>query len=113
MDRARLQLVVETDEEKAALIGLFFRIAHDCTHIMQNSLELENTKWSRAAHSLKGSASNLGMHNLEVLCQKAEKSEKTDAAWRQEMLACIHAEIQRIRDYIKLTEPSCLPGDSL
>src|SRR5690349_14538941 len=75
LDIARLQLVAQTPEDKAVILELFFRMAEEFLATMRQAQRNNAFKpWKDAAHSLKGSAANLGMAALEEWCRKAEKA---------------------------------------
>src|SRR5689334_11970475 len=98
LDFHRLQLVADTEQVQAALIALFFRLAGELTSAMENAAGGE--EWRNAAHSLKGSAANLGMAGLETLCRQAEKTiDRT-------LLARIREELECIRNYIAAQNPA-------
>jgi HPt (histidine-containing phosphotransfer) domain-containing protein len=73
LNHARLVMIAETPVEQAEILNLFFRLAGECVQQMMYARRNEETaKWQGAAHSLKGSAANLGMVRLEKACFAAE-----------------------------------------
>lgn len=109
MDFKRLHLVAETEAEKARLLALFFRLTMELIGSMEHARRDEAfTQWKNAAHSLKGSAANFGMKNLEQLCLKAEKAASFTYDQRSELVLHIKGEVEHIKDYLKQTHPSLL-----
>ena len=101
MDVARLQMVTDIPTEQAELLTLFLKISDGFLATMHNARrDAEFDAWKSAAHSLKGSAANLGMKTLETLCRTAEKADDATYAERSEMLQQITTEMQRIRQFI-------------
>lgn len=97
LDFTRLQMVADNEQEQVSLLRLFFRIGNECTTAMKRSCHSDEfPKWKSAAHSLKGSAANLGMSTLERLCQEAEYARETTDDQRSEILTRIIGEIEHI-----------------
>lgn len=103
LDPDRIAMVAETDEELAALMALFFRIANDCVA----ALEAGGPESAKAAHNLKGSAANLGMLSLATICQQFEKISDKSPSERTELLTRIKDELNHIRHYVQGTYPCC------
>lgn len=102
----RLNMITDTDEERSAMLNLFLHTSSELISVMENSRRAqEYQQWSRAAHSLKGSASNLGMQALASLALKAEKDVTASYEERTLLLSHIQKEITRIRDYVTLNYP--------
>ncbi len=113
IDFRRLEMVTETATEKTMLLELFFSLANDTVANMQNSRRnTEFTYWQNAAHSLKGSAANLGMNTLSELCQMAEDSADMNYDKRTELLQQIREEIDHIKAYIAGSFPLPLSTQS-
>ncbi|MFM9890695.1 MAG: ATP-binding protein [Rickettsiales bacterium] len=101
MDVARLLMVTEDSTEQAELLALFLNISDRFLKTMRTARrEEEFSDWKAAAHSLKGSAANLGMKPLEALCRSAEKAASATYGERSMLLQQIESEMQRIRQFI-------------
>jgi two-component system, sensor histidine kinase len=106
---SRLALIAETEVEKADLLALFFRISDESILVLEKSKRNEEfTQWKTAAHSIKGSAGNIGMQQLAELCLRAEHCEKENYDYRSTLLIEIKAEIIRIKAYIHSQHPNLL-----
>jgi CheY-like chemotaxis protein len=109
VDFNRLQLVAETETDKAALLTLFFRLAKEFIAIMENARRNEEfTRWRDAAHSLKGSAGNLGMIALVAICQESEMATSLTYDQRTGLLTQIKCEIENIKAYVTEQNPALL-----
>ena len=105
LDTDRLAMVAENEEEKAMIMGLFFRIQKDAMNIMQESRRnAEINHWKNAAHRLKGSAANLGMRKLSYLLEKAETGMADSYDARTELLREIEHEVQRIKGFMNMED---------
>jgi len=112
MDFERLKLVAETDADKASVLAIFFRAAKELVATMQNARRGEEfPQWKNAAHSLKGSAANLGMTALENVCRQAEKAADISYDRRTILLTQIKDEIERIKAYVIRQNPALLPPE--
>jgi PAS domain S-box-containing protein len=80
------------------LVELFFRDARPRLDAMdQAEIARDSAKLASAAHSLKGSASNLGARRLSQLCGTLEKQAKAgDLAPAAETLKDVHAEFSEV-----------------
>ncbi len=97
----RLDLVADSPQSKAMLINLFFRTSDSLVSTLEKSRRSsEAVHWKEAAHSLKGSAANLGMHNLEDLCRQAEHAMNADYNMLTSLLEQIKHELERIKAFI-------------
>ena len=106
IDMSRVELIAETFEEQAEILQLFFRLSNELTQSMTYARRDEEfLQWKNAAHSLKGSAANLGMANLEGACLQAEQANDWTYNQRSELLSHIRAELQRIQTYIRSINP--------
>ena len=109
VDFGRLEMVAETEKEKAALLALFFRLANGFVATMEKARRnQEFTQWRDAAHSLKGASANLGMVALETLCTQSEKAGALTYDQRTALLKCIKDEIEHIKAYVAQHDPSLL-----
>jgi two-component system, sensor histidine kinase and response regulator len=82
------------------LAGLFNREADACMARIRQGLKDRDTKLaSRSAHSLKGSASNLGAHRLATLCASVEGN-AANGEWDRvgEQVEEVHEELKRVRE---------------
>ena len=103
IDFTRLDLVTETPAEKLSLLALFFSMAGKFVATMDGNRRIEDfPRWKDAAHSLKGSAANLGMAVLEDLCRGAEKAASLTEEERTALLQRIRDELARIEAYLAL-----------
>lgn len=101
MDMARVTMVAETPTDQAELLMLFMSISQEFVATMKRARRTEEFEtWRAAAHSLKGSAANLGMKQLEEYCRRAEKAASASYEERSDMLHLIEAQMERIRDFI-------------
>jgi two-component system, sensor histidine kinase and response regulator len=85
------------------LAELFNREADSCVQKIERGLAEQDSRLaSRAAHSLKGSASNLGAQRLAVLCASVEQK-AANADWTQvtTQLGELKAELARVRESLK------------
>lgn len=98
VDRAHFNLLAENDAEAQEVLDVFFRITEEKLLLMNKAGE--QNEWSRGAHYLKGSAANLGMHDLAAVCAQAEYVPADDEAKKTRMLAAIRHELQRIVEYM-------------
>lgn len=100
LEMERLRMVAETSEEQAAVLTLFFQLANQFTETMTNARRAEEfAAWKGAAHSLKGSAGNLGMKALEERCRQAEKAAEASYEQRTTLLELLREELARVRAY--------------
>ena len=107
MDFGRLDIVAETDGDKAELMALFFRLAGEFAGTMENSRRSEEfVQWKNAAHGLKGSSANMGMAGLVELRRQAEKAHVLTYDQRTLLLARIRDEIAHIRHYFSQQYPA-------
>jgi HPt (histidine-containing phosphotransfer) domain-containing protein len=87
----------------AELTELFNREADACVQKMESGLAQHDTNaTARAAHSLKGSASNLGANRLAAECARLEQNAKS-AEWTTAdiQLQEIKAQLERVRESLK------------
>ena len=101
LDINRLRLIAETPEEEKTILKLFLEVAEQKLMAMQNSRrshEIED--WKKAAHYLKGSASNLGMTRLSEIASKAERTQNHTYIEATNMVASMRAELEIIRAYL-------------
>ncbi len=85
------------------LVGLFNREAEACTDRMEKGLASRDPEiTARAAHSLKGSSSNLGAVRLASLCASVEKNSKAgDWSPVGDQLREIKTELGRVRQMLQ------------
>jgi two-component system, sensor histidine kinase and response regulator len=86
------------------LITLFNREAEACTDRMEKGLATRDTALtSRAAHSLKGSSSNLGALRLASLCASLEQK-ASNGDWGQigDRIHELEAELGRVRELLQV-----------
>ena len=85
------------------LVELFNRESDACVSRMESGLEAKDSNlMSRAAHSLKGSASNLGAHRLSTACAAVEQSSKaSDWAQAGALLPDLKLQLERVREALK------------
>jgi HPt (histidine-containing phosphotransfer) domain-containing protein len=101
LDWSRVEMVAESVEEKRALLELFFRMANSFADAMGSALDNSDLAgWRQTAHSLKGSAANLGMACLEELCRQAEDNPIVTCAQQADLLERIRTELMRARNHI-------------
>jgi PAS domain S-box-containing protein len=85
------------------LVELFNRESDRCVQNIEAGLgEKDSNAASRAAHSLKGSASNLGAHRLAAACAGLEQSAKL-SDWTQAgtQLPDLKLQLERVREALK------------
>jgi two-component system, sensor histidine kinase and response regulator len=85
------------------LTDLFNREADSCVRKMESGLaEHDSNATARAAHSLKGSASNLGANRLAAACASLEQNARL-ADWTQAglQLQDLKTQLQRVRESLK------------
>jgi PAS domain S-box-containing protein len=85
------------------LSELFQRESDKCVQNIEQALEQRDASTAtRAAHSLKGSASNLGAHHLASLCAAMEKNARGED-WSElpAQLAGLKAELARVRESLQ------------
>lgn len=100
-DSERLSLVADNDQERAAILKLFFQEAHWYSGQMRYALQHPDAVlFKEAAHSLRGSASNMGMCNLADLCNKAIHNEDASMKAKKEAFAAISQEIQALKNHM-------------
>jgi len=98
VDLGRLQLAIGREKE---LLDLFFRLGDEKLTVMEQACRAGRyEEWCRAAHYLKGSAANLGMHRLTRLCQEAETMDRLRLNAGLHMLQQIRASLRDIKDYL-------------
>ena len=98
---ARLDMVADTEQEKATILSIFFTLAGGIISAMEEAKRSEDfLRWKDAAHSLKGSAANLGMGDLEKLCGLSEQASYLTCDQRSVLLRRIENEIGRVKTYI-------------
>ncbi len=98
VDMEQLRLFTNGDpEEEKELANLFLEQSHGMIEILENSLSMDKIEaWKSAAHRFKGSSGNLGAVQLHALCKRAEAHFEDSEAQKQEMLAAIKAETNRV-----------------
>jgi HPt (histidine-containing phosphotransfer) domain-containing protein len=104
LDFSRLHMVAETAAEQADILNLFFRLARDIVQQMTYARRNEEcTPWQCAAHSLKGSAANLGMARLERACFEAEHAIPPVYVYndRTELLNKVKAELLHLHQFLR------------
>jgi CheY-like chemotaxis protein/HPt (histidine-containing phosphotransfer) domain-containing protein len=76
IDMAKLRSIFDGGaEEEQELFEIFMTSAKDCVLNMQNALQANDEElWRKAAHKLKGSASNIRAAQLTEFCAEAEKN---------------------------------------
>ena len=85
------------------LFDLFNRESDACVQKMDAGLAAQDANGAaRAAHSLKGSASNLGEHRLAGACAAFEQSAKS-SGWTQAeaQLREIRTQLEKVRESLK------------
>ena len=85
------------------LCELFNRESDACVQKMEAGLAAQDANGAaRAAHSLKGSASNLGAHRLAGACAAFEQSAKS-SGWKQAeaQLREIRTQLEKVRESLK------------
>jgi CheY-like chemotaxis protein/HPt (histidine-containing phosphotransfer) domain-containing protein len=84
------------------LIDLFFKDAQPRLHLMETAIAAGDLPGVvAAAHTLKGSASNLGARRLSSLCATLEKQGKTqESARAAKTLAEVKSEFAKVRDLL-------------
>lgn len=97
LDWQRVSMIANTHDEKVEIMNLFFDMAQDFIAVMETSKRHDEfIHWRNAAHSLKGSAGNMGMTTLEKLCDQAEKAASLTYSQRTTLLQHISDELKRI-----------------
>lgn len=98
VDMEQLRLFTNGDpEEEKELANLFLEQSHGMIKILENSLSMDKKEeWKSAAHRFKGSSGNLGAMQLHALCKRAEAHFEDSEVQKQEMLAAIKAETNRV-----------------
>jgi signal transduction histidine kinase/CheY-like chemotaxis protein/HPt (histidine-containing phosphotransfer) domain-containing protein len=100
----QFRLSAETPEEEKEILSLFFKQAYDKLSILEVSRrESEHEDWKSAAHYLKGSAANLGMHQLAEQCRNAEMSSHLSYQDASKHLEAIKAEIEKLKIFFNFT----------
>ena len=111
IDFDRLALITETDKEKADLLALFFRLTNEAITTMERSRrDGEFSQFKNSAHSIKGSAANLGINQLATLCSHVEKGNYTTYTQRSEICESIKNEVQRVIAFINAKRPELIRG---
>jgi HPt (histidine-containing phosphotransfer) domain-containing protein len=84
------------------LVELFFKDAQPRLQLMEEAAAAGDLPTlGAAAHTLKGSASNLGARRLATLCASLEKQAKeTETAKAAKTLAGVKAELERVRELL-------------
>ena len=84
------------------LIDLFFKDAQPRLHLMESAIAAGDLPGVvAAAHTLKGSASNLGARRLASLCATLEKQGKAqEGAKASKTLAEVKSEFAKVRDLL-------------
>ena len=87
----------------AELSELFTRESDACVRRMNEGLAAQDSNaTARAAHSLKGSASNLGANKLATACSNVEQSARaTDWMQVSAQLHELKAQLERVRESLK------------
>ncbi|MDE3060790.1 MAG: response regulator, partial [Pseudomonadota bacterium] len=112
MDVERLRMVADSDQDQAALLALFFRMAEEFTASLEHARRRnESQRWRDAAHGLRGPAANLGMKVLENLCRTAEQADLSYNQ-RSDLLKQIRQQIDRIREYAVSNYPALSSKES-
>lgn len=92
-------------EEEKELFDLFFEQAMLTIEKLRNSAdENDHDKWSSAAHLLKGSAANLGAHDLAKACNLAEQDFECSKTDKHKHLQHIKTALGTIRYYFNMNE---------
>lgn len=96
-DEVRLKNIAGSKEDEKQLISVFIGQAvvllEELRHARRNE---EEEQWTRAAHSLKGAAANLGMKRLAELSERAQKAGRSYQQ-RSGLLNMIEREIGLIK----------------
>ncbi|HZZ56811.1 MAG TPA: Hpt domain-containing protein [Opitutaceae bacterium] len=80
------------------IIGIFLTDTPSRINEMQHALESKDAPaYSRAAHSIKGSAANLGAVSMKAAAEKAEQLGKSGLDGAAEALAAMREEFTRTR----------------
>lgn len=113
LDFQRIDAIMDTDEEKASFLKIFFDTAENLlAQLKKAATRREETQWSEAAHSLKGAAGNMGMAALEKLCHDTERACPSEESLRQDHISKIEAELARVKAFIAETHPLLLSKGS-
>ena len=101
VDMEQLRMFTDGDvAEEQALAALFLEQAHEMIAILeQNTGSDTRDTWKSAAHRFKGSAGNLGANKLHQLCKRAESHFEDAPNDKQEILAAITAETNRVEAF--------------
>jgi len=112
MDFRRLDMIAETEQEKANLLEFFFKTTDDILAEMKDALKEQSAShWKEAAHKLRGGAANIGMALLEKLCLDSEKIPFDSPSDADVMLKRLENETLRVKAYIAEKAPFLLtPG---
>lgn len=98
VDMEQLRMFTDGDlEEEKMLSELFLSQAWEMVETLQQNVgEGKYEAWKSAAHRFKGASGNLGAMKLHHLCKRAELHAEDKLPGKQEMLAAIRAETQRV-----------------
>lgn len=100
LDRDRLRLTADTPEEEQEILALFFSLAAEKLAALEAAHQSADAKaWKEAAHYLKGSAANLGMHAFAEACRNAESSAGADATTNARHLETIRYELTCVKEH--------------
>jgi hypothetical protein len=101
-DPKRLKIVASSLEEEQAVLAMLLRQGEQAIAIMEKSCGNEKVaQWRKAAHTLRGSASNLGMEKLAGYCREDEESTSFYEA-RTLLMGNIKQELKRIKQHKEL-----------
>lgn len=101
-DPKRLKIVASSLEEEQTILAILLRQGEQALSIMEKSCSDKNVaEWRKAAHLLRGSASNLGMKKLAGYCKEDEESTSLYEA-RTLLMENIKQELKRIKRYKEL-----------
>jgi len=109
MDFRRLEMIADTEQEKAILLEFFFKTTDDILLEMKNALKNRAASdWKEAAHKLRGAAANMGMVPLEKLCLDSEKTTFGPPSDADVLFKSVENETLRVKAFIAEKAPFLL-----
>ena len=93
----------DNDEFLREIAGIFLDdTPHRIAELDQSLAAADAPKFTRAAHSIKGSSSNLGATDLQAVCEDLERRARTDGlATVSDLIAHVKVEFGRTQAALK------------
>ncbi|MEZ0226226.1 MAG: response regulator [Alphaproteobacteria bacterium] len=101
-DLEALRKFADTDKELRGFVTLLVSQSDETLQELQrNCGDGENTRWTEAAHKLKGGAAMIGAEKLRRLCEKAQEMRTATSAEREAMFRDIRAAWEDVERYLR------------